>query len=449
LIRPSKPAKPEATETLDSTGTGRPRASPRTPRVLVVASPRAELIGHSVKLQREQPLVLGRGSELDGLALEDGSASREHARLQLTAAGLELVDLQSKNGTFVGGERIGSVRLREGELFQLGRTFFHFGFAESLEPFRGLGDWVGAGEATRRVCTTIVRAAGHGRPVLLEGPTGAGKEVAARELHRASRRPGPFIAVNCATLSRELAAAELFGHPRGAFTGAERSTPGLFGAAHGGTLFLDEMGTLPLELQPQLLRALQEGKIRRVGEESERDVDVRVVAASNVSLAGLSRVGEFRDDLRARLSASRIELPGLDERREDMAMLVEALLRRTGRPETGVTPRLLWALLASRWPLNVRGLQNVVLAGVDALPGDKPLDLTPQLEEALRDQQGEESEDPRHAAARGRPEKDELIARLRESNGNLRELAKALGVHRTQLYRWLAQHELDPKAYRS
>src|SRR5262249_28245889 len=158
------------------------------------------------------------------------------------------------------------------------------------------------------------------RPVLIVGPTGAGKELVARAVHRRSGRQGPFVALNCSTLSRELAEAELFGHTKGAYTGADRDRPGLFRSAQGGTVFLDEIGTLPLELQRKLLRVLQERAVRAVGASREEKIDVRIVAATNERLAERVRSGHFREDLYARLLGARVSVPSLEERREDIIL---------------------------------------------------------------------------------------------------------------------------------
>jgi len=454
LTPPGKPRAPgPATETLDVGDAGGVRPVARVPRLLVVWAMNRDAVGRGVTLTPGVPLTLGRLSDIGGAVLDDASASREHATVTAGDGAAELRDLGSKNGTTVLSGRVRTARLAPGDLFQIGRTFFQLELADpdelGAEPFRGIGDFVGIGGAARRTAEAIRRAGGHGRSVLLEGPTGAGKDVVAREIHRASGRAGAYIAVNCATLERELAAAELFGHVRGAFTGAARTTGGLFGAADGGTLFLDEVGTLPLDIQPKLLRALQEGQVRRVGDDVETSVDVRVVAATNVSLSGLATVGEFRLDLRARLAATRIELASLAERREDIPVLVDAFLRRGNHAGVAPSPRLLWALVAARWPLNVRGLQHVVLAGGDEIVRDV-LDLSPGVEAALRDEEAGAAPEPaREVASVARPEAEELTARLTAAKGNVREVARSYGVHRNQLYRWLAHHGIDPKAFRT
>ncbi len=212
---------------------------------------------------------------------------------------------------------------------------------------------------------TLRKAAATSVPVLVLGETGTGKELVARALHAESpRRDRPFLAVNCSAIPAGLLESELFGHVRGAFTGADRDRTGLFGAAEGGTLLLDEIGDLPLELQPKLLRVLQEGEVRRVGDSRAQPVDVRVVAATAVDLRQAVAQGRFREDLFYRLAVVTLELPPLRRRPEDLLPLVEALLPRLaarfGRPVPTLTAAALQALERHPWPGNVRELVNVL-----------------------------------------------------------------------------------------
>jgi len=224
---------------------------------------------------------------------------------------------------------------------------------------------VAASPAMQAVLALARRAAASPVPVLITGETGTGKEVIARELHRHSPRAGgPFVAVNCGAITGTLIERELFGHVRGAFTGAERDSDGLFVAAHGGTLFLDEIAELPLELQPNLLRAVQEGEIRRVGDVRSRKVDVRLLAATSRDLRQEVAAGRFREDLFYRLNVVEIHLPPLRERLADIPPLVEHFARgfahRAGRPAPVFEPELLRRLQARSWPGNAREVQNFV-----------------------------------------------------------------------------------------
>jgi two-component system response regulator AtoC len=236
------------------------------------------------------------------------------------------------------------------------------------ELARGGPRWGTAGivcrsAAMREVLALVKKLADSSSPVLITGETGTGKELIARALHaEGSRKERPFFAVNCSAISAGLIESELFGHVKGAFTGADRERPGLFGAADGGTLFLDEIGELPLELQPKLLRVLQEGEMRRVGETRPRKVDVRVLAATARDLCEEVERGSFRDDLYYRLNVVELHLPALRERAEDIPLLAAHFIRkistREGRPVPALAPDALEVLTGYAWPGNVRELEN-------------------------------------------------------------------------------------------
>jgi DNA-binding NtrC family response regulator len=237
--------------------------------------------------------------------------------------------------------------------------------AEEIGARDRLIDLVGRSAAMRRLFAQVERLAATQATILLTGESGTGKELAARALHQLSpRKERPFVAVNCAAIPEGLVESEFFGVERGAFTGADRSRPGRFESASGGTLFLDEIGELPLALQPKLLRALQEGRIQRVGGTSEIAVDVRVVAATNRDLGAEVTAGRFRQDLFYRLNVVPLALPPLRERREDIPLLVEHFAahaaRRHGVPVLKLPPKIARALFEYAWPGNVRELANAV-----------------------------------------------------------------------------------------
>lgn len=277
-------------------------------------------------------------------------------------------------------------------------------------------------------------------PILLRGPSGAGKEHLARRVHDASGRPGAFIAVNCAGLSSALLAAELFGHARGAFTGAVVDRPGLFRAAHRGTLFLDEIADLPTEVQPMLLRALQERRIRPLGSEVEVPVDVRVVCATHQDLGLCVAEGRFRADLLSRLDALAVDLDGLPDRREDILPLLGGFLGAAVRFDADIAE----ALLLSEWPDNVRSLRqfaNWILHATDATGTLGVDDLPPTLRlEALRRLDGRRA----HAS----DESVELTALLERHRGRVSEISRASGLTRQQLYRRFQRYALDPERFR-
>ncbi len=284
--------------------------------------------------------------------------------------------------------------------------------------------------------------------VLIRGASGTGKELLAKALHRASRRAErPFVAVNCSAIPEHLLESELFGHVRGAFTGALHDRAGLFQAADGGTLLLDEIGDMPAALQVKLLRVLQERAVRPVGASRTVAVDVRVVSATHRDLEALLAEGGFREDLFYRLNVVTLRLPSLDERREDIPLLAQHFLQRLaarqGRTINGFAPDALRALVAASWPGNVRQLHNVV-EQVCAL-STTPLVPLALVQRALRS--------PgvallSYAEARRRFERDYLVGLLRLTDGNVADAARIAERNRTEFYRLLQRHRLVPDRFR-
>jgi two-component system response regulator HydG len=314
-----------------------------------------------------------------------------------------------------------------------------------------------------RLRTLIERVASSPGPVLIVGESGTGKELVARALHaQGARRHKPFVPVNCAAISETLIDSELFGHERGAFTGASTSHKGLFEAAHGGVLFLDEIGDVPLGTQVRLLRALQEGEVRAVGSTKSRIVDVRVVAATNVDLQRAMDEGRFRQDLFYRLSTFRVELPPLRARGEDVILLAEHLLTRSLKRTGGeggkrFSPDTVGALSGYGWPGNVRELRNVIEYAVTLCDGDviEPPHLPPYLLSAPRREQASAGagaggdalqllDDLAFRTARERFERRYLTQLLEVSGGNLSEAARRSGVDRSNLRRMLRRLDMGP-----
>jgi transcriptional regulator with PAS, ATPase and Fis domain len=304
------------------------------------------------------------------------------------------------------------------------------------------------------VLELVRKAARSDANILIQGESGTGKELIARAIHALSPRAAePFVPVDCAALPDALLESELFGHERGAFTGADRVKPGMMEVAHRGTLFLDEIGELPLGLQPKLLRALQERQIRRVGATRLLDVDVRLVSATSRDVAAQVRKGEFREDLFYRVNVITVVLPPLRERTGDVARLAQHFLRRYGRnrerPLGGVEPEALARLEAHAWPGNVRELQNVieracVLAdGPTLRAGDLPAHVgAPGAPVAL-------VVDPSVPLARAREAwlqgfaQSYLTELLRRHDGNISAAARTAGVDRKTLHRLLARHGVE------
>jgi two-component system response regulator GlrR len=285
--------------------------------------------------------------------------------------------------------------------------------------------------------------------VLIRGESGTGKEVLARAIHRASpRAKGPFVAINCGAIPEQLLESELFGHAKGAFTGAGASRVGLFQAANGGTLFLDEIGDMPLALQVKLLRVLQERVVRPVGTTRAEPVDVRLLSATHRDLDAAMAQGQFREDLYYRLDVVSLNLPRLDERREDIPLLaahfVQLLAGKYGKPVNGFAPEALEALATASWPGNVRQLFNVVEQSC-ALTST-PLIPLALVQRALR---VPAMDALTYADAKQRFERNYLVQLLKLTDGNVADAARIAERNRTEFYRLLQKHDLTPAMFRS
>jgi len=296
------------------------------------------------------------------IVVADPKVSRLHADLELDDRGVWLRDLGSRNGTWLESVRVERVRFEESGRFRVGNTLLELTFeAQStkvpLWPQDRLGSLLGRSEPMRELFMQLTRCASSDAPVLVQGETGTGKELIAQELHAASRRSeGPFVVVDCASLPENLLEAELFGHARGAFTGAIAARVGSIESADKGTVFLDEVGELPLVMQPKLLRVLESQSVRRVGETDYRPVNVRFIAATNRDLEVMVAQGQFREDLFFRLSVLPLNVPPLRERSTDLPLLLEHFL--SGRSATPLDAPTLELLAAQPWPGNVRQLRS-------------------------------------------------------------------------------------------
>jgi transcriptional regulator with GAF, ATPase, and Fis domain len=308
---------------------------------------------------------VGKSSDND-LALSDKTVSRHHAEVVRTEKGLLLRDLGSRNGTFVGGVRVREADIEPGSIVLFGdvQVLVRVDLEGAVVPPSASASFeaaIGQSLSMRRIFGLLERIAPTDATVLLTGETGTGKDVLARSIHAASkRRAAPFEVVDCGAIAVNLIESELFGHEKGAFTGAASTHLGAFERAHGGTIFLDEIGELPLAVQPKLLRVLDARHLRRVGGSRVIDVDVRVIAATTRDLLAESTAGSFRQDLYFRLAVVPAHVPALRERAEDIAPLSDHLLSKSGASGVSLAPAALAQLRSHEWPGNVRELRNVL-----------------------------------------------------------------------------------------
>ncbi|WP_437320173.1 sigma 54-interacting transcriptional regulator [Sorangium sp. So ce385] len=310
--------------------------------------------------------VLAGTSPACDIALTDRLVSRRHAAFELAGARLRVTDLGSTNGTFVQGIRVGDAYLQGSELVRIGETVLRveaLGVTQAAELSRAVrfGKLVGASEEMRRLYPLCERLAASSVPVVIEGETGTGKEVLAEAIHeQGSRAAGPFVVFDCTAVPPTLVESALFGHERGAFTGANETRRGVFEEAHGGTLLLDEIGDLDLGLQAKLLRAIQRSEVQRVGSNKWIRVDIRVLAATRRDLEREIQAGRFRDDLFFRLAVARIELPPLRKRRGDVTVLAHHFWRQLADRGAPFPQGFAERLEDYDWPGNVRELYNAV-----------------------------------------------------------------------------------------
>jgi DNA-binding NtrC family response regulator len=330
--------------------------------------------GRALALQDGRTHQVGTATDSD-LVLTDTRVSGRHLTVRVEDGRFHVEDEGSTNGTHYQGSRIDRAVVPAGATLKVGRTLLRIQpCAEALDipPSRGqrFGDLVGASFSMRQVFAVLEHAAASDVTVLVEGETGTGKELAARALHEASeRRKGPFVAVDCGALPESLVDSELFGHVRGAFTGANADRKGAFARARGGTVFLDELDGIPAEVQARLLRVLEERVVRPVGSDREEPLDVRLVAATQAPLTAKVADGTFRADLFYRIAVLHLRLPPLRERREDLSLIVRELLVRRGFEAGVLEPASLQRLAAHDWPGNVRELRNVIDRAIALSPG--------------------------------------------------------------------------------
>lgn len=399
---------------------------------------------------RQRMIHIGSSPDND-LVLDDPTVSRNHARLEFDATGYQLTDLNSKNGTYIGDVRLGSAYLPPDGVVRFGQARLHFRLMSeqvrvNLSPNGVFGRLIGHSSQMREIFGLLARVAPTDTTVLVEGESGTGKELVAEAVHQhSSRRDAPFVVFDCSAVAPELVESELFGHVRGAFTGAVATRTGVFEMADGGTLFLDEIGELSAELQPKLLRVLETGQFRPVGASTVRSTGVRVIAATNRDLSQEVNAGAFREDLYYRLAVIRVKLPALRQRHEDIPHLVRHFLQEAGAPDLAVNFETMKRLQAHPWRGNIRELKNYVARAI--VLSDRGRLETQYLSDApvssSQEPDGAEGETLRpdydlpFKDAKGRLletfERRYWLTRLESSGGNVSEAARQGGIHRKSL----------------
>jgi DNA-binding NtrC family response regulator len=390
------------------------------------------------------------------LNLTDQKVSGLHCELRLQPDGYRLRDLGSTNGTYVKGVRVIDAFIAPGSTIQVGKSAISF---EPLDESVAVPLWndarlhhlIGGSAAMRHMFELINRFAQSDATVLIQGETGSGKELVADAIHHCSPRHNePFVVLDCSAIPEQLFEAQLFGHEVGAFTGAVKSTAGVFELAHGGTLFLDEIGELPLEVQSKLLRAVETRRVRRLGGAKLFASDVRIVAATNRDLAAEVNRGTFRSDLYYRLAVARLGVPSLRERREDIPLLIEHFLRQlsvsSGNPDPRLPDDFVTRAQRHAWPGNVRELRNAVERAI-LLPNhpNSGFEAPPKREDTFASidldipfkvakQQLVDEFDRRY-----------LEALLEAHDGNISAAARAAGIERMSIYKMIRRLGLDKR----
>ncbi|MDY7227376.1 sigma 54-dependent Fis family transcriptional regulator [Hyalangium rubrum] len=431
---------PTATATLQHPA----KRGPVRLKLVVLSGPEA---GKSYPLEPGQYRI-GKDASCE-IVLTEKTVSRLHLVLEVQEDRVIARDQSSRNGSFFEGRRFSELELGPGTVVVVGAVSVKVVAQDSRERPRLLssrerfGGLVGRSRKMREVFTLLERLAPGTSDVLIQGETGTGKEVCAEAIHQeSSRQKGPLVVVDMAGIAPSLIESELFGHVKGAFTGANSDRAGAFERAHGGTVFMDEVGELPLDIQPRLLRVLERRQVKRVGANDYRTVDVRVVAATHVDLEAAVKAGKFRADLFHRLAVLRVMLPPLRERPEDIPLLVDTVLQRMGRPPSALSEQTRAMLSQYPWPGNVRELRNVVDQVVNL--GEEAL---PEMAEAPSKQRpaGPERELPFKEAKERLIdgfERDYLKGLLERCEGNLSRAAREAGIDRVYLRKLARKHGL-------
>jgi DNA-binding NtrC family response regulator len=419
-------------------------------------------------LLNKDVITVGKREDND-LVLTDKTVSRNHLEIKYSQDSLLLRDLESTNGTFVNGTRVKEAYLEPGDLIKVGNTTIEYvAFDEKvrIEPSAQdfFGMLVGRSTKMRQIFSILEKISPTHATVIIEGDTGTGKELVARAIHENSQRKGrPFVVFDCSAVAPNLIESELFGHERGSFTGAVKSRRGAFEEANGGTIFLDEIGELTLDLQPKLLRALEQREIKRVGSNVPAKIDVRVICATNKNLKKEIEGGRFREDLYYRLSVVKISLPSLRERMEDIPALVERFLTtgKFNRKPDGdlkvikVDDDAIKILARYEWPGNVRELSNVIERACSFVEGNtisKPhldfifaeLSHGEERTEKMRVDADVPFKDAKQRIVESF-EKEYLVDLLRRNNHNLSKASREAKIDRKHLRNLLKKYGIPSK----
>ncbi len=436
-------------ETEPRTVSDRAKAMPERLRVIVLRGPDE---GEEREFGAEG-CVVGHASDCD-LTLNDPFVSRRHLRIRVRSHELEISDLGSRNGSYFAHGRFERIHAGLDCVVTIGGTTLRVSTAQERQPdVVHFGELVATSQSMRTAIERLQRVAGTDLPALLEGETGTGKELAVRAVHDASpRKSGPFVVCDLAAASLNLIESDLFGHVRGAFTGATHDRRGAFEQADGGTIFLDEIGELDAVLQPRLLRALEAHEVKPVGGSAYRRVDVRVIAATNRDLKEEVRTGRFRSDLYHRLSATQVHLPPLRDRRDDIPLLAHHMVLHATSSSTASPPAVsgeaMAALLAYHWPGNVRELRNVIERACTLASPFGLLDVTAlELGEVETSAPSATDLETPFKEAKDRLiriwERSYLQALLDRYDRNVAKAARCAGIDRVHLHRLLRKHHLQ------
>ncbi len=415
-----------------------------------------ELRGREIEVMNDS-ITLGKSRTCD-VVLPDDSVSRVHAEIRRDGESYRIVDKSSTNGSFIDQARVTDAFLKPGDVLGIGKVQIRFlprdARAELLpSESERFGEVIGKSLAMRKIFGVLERVASTDVTILLEGETGTGKDLIARAVHQTSNRhEGPFVVVDCGAVAPNLIESELFGHEKGAFTGAHQRRQGAFELADKGTVFLDEIGELPKDLQPKLLRVLETHRLRRVGGTEEVDADIRVIAATHRQLRVQVEAGEFREDLYFRLAVVAATIPPLRERREDIPLLIEHFSRRLPpgmwKPPD---PEAMARLVGYDWPGNVRELRNVVERSAYLSPtgvidlittGRKPTGTNEQVEF-----------DPTLTFREQKERAVELFEEaylawlMQRAEGNISRAAREADMDRKYLHKLLRRYGIDAKQW--